>query len=348
MMMKAATQKTYGTPDVLRIVDVEAPTAGEGQILVRVHASPVTQGDRRVRAGDFPGAFGVLGFLMIGIGGPRKSVPGTMFAGRVVAVGPGVTRFSVGDDVFGSVDAGAHADLLVVDANGSVALMPEQLSYAEAAAIPYGAGTALEMLRDKGQLKSGERVLVLGASGGVGRFAVQIAKHLGAEVTGVCSERKAAMVRSLGADHVVDYRTTDPVEDSEAYDVIFDTIGAVTFGQARQALRPGGRYVTLIASGAVMRDMLRTSIFGDKKAITGVVMGSKQTTEDLRQLAEQGAIWSVIDGVSGLDGLVEAHRRVESGEALGAVVVAPSSADVVAKPTALDGAGGNRVALRGA
>ncbi|MCB9749104.1 MAG: NAD(P)-dependent alcohol dehydrogenase [Myxococcales bacterium] len=316
--MKAATQDTYGSPDTLRIVEVAAPEPGEREILVQIHASDVTQGDRRLRSGDFPGISWLPGRLMMGFFGPKHR-PGTMFAGRVVAVGRGVTRFSVGDDVFGSVDHGAHAELVAMAEDGSVAAMPDGLSYREAAAIPYGAGTAIVFLRDLAKLQAGEHVLILGATGGVGRYAVQLAKALGAEVTAVCSAPNHALARSLGADHVIDYQREDYRASGRRYDVVFDTIGASRF--ERRVLTETGRYLSLIVTARLLVQMLITSRGRGRKAIAGVAFGSQALTEDVRELAQRGALRPVLDRTFPFAQLAEAHRHVETGRPAGSVIV---------------------------
>jgi len=319
--MKAATQNSYGAPDVLTIVDIDRPAIADDAILVQVHASPVTQGDRRLRSSDFPGISWLPGRLMMGLFRPKNPVPGTMFAGRVVAVGGAVTRFTPGDDVFGSCEGGAHAEYLTVLQDGPVATMPAGLSYEEAAAVPYGAGTALTFLGELGQLQRGQRVLILGASGGVGRYAVQLAKHLGADVTGVCSGRNFELVRGLGADHVIDYSRDDFTADGQRYDLILDTIGATRFDLCRGSLTDDGRYLSLIVSLRLIFHMAMTSLFGDKKAILGVAMGNREQIVQVRELIEAGALRPVIDRRFPLARIADAHAYLESVHPSGDVVV---------------------------
>ena len=337
--MKAITQRTYGSPDALTLSDRERPEVGARDVLVEVHASAVTHADRRLRSGDFPGIAWLPGRLVMGLTGPRKAVPGTTFAGRVVAVGPAATGFAVGDDVFGSVLSGAHAELMAIAEQGPIAPMPKGLTYQEAAALPYGAVTALYFLRDLGKLERGQRVCVLGASGGVGRFAVQLAKHLGAEVTAVCSRKNHDLVRSLGADHVVDYEREDFRDTARHYDVVLDTLGVSRFDRCRRALTPTGRYLTLIVSARGLAQMLRTAIVGGQRALMGVAAMRRQHLDDVRELVEVGAISPLIDRVFPLERIAEAHARLESGRAQGTIVVSPAHAgravtDVGAAPLA--------------
>lgn len=322
--MRAATYDTYGAPDVLRVREVPTPTAGDGEILVQVQASTVTQGDRRLRSADFPGISWLPGRLMVGLFRPKARVLGTMFAGRVAAVGKGVTRFVPGDDVFGSCMSGAYGEYVAVPADGTVAQMPAAMGYGEAAALPYGAMTALIYLRDLGRVERGQRVLVIGASGGVGRYAVQVAAHFGAEVTGVCGSDHE-LVRSLGAAHVVDHRREDFSAGGREYDIIFDASDTSSFGRCKASLTPRGRFLSLYMTATVLVQMLVTSLFGGRRAMVGAAFGSRADMEQVRDLAEQGAIWPVIDGSYPLERIVEAHARVETDRPHGSVVVTFSS-----------------------
>lgn len=319
--MKAAITPSYGSPDVIAIREVPTPAAGPHEILVQVRATPVTAGDRRLRAADFPSISAVPGRLMMGVFRPRHPVQGTMFAGRVVAVGSAVTRYAVGDDVFGSVDHGAYAEYLSLPEDGALARMPAGVGYEEAAAVPYGAVTALRFLRDLGGVAPGDKVLVVGASGGVGLFAVQLAKHLGAEVTGVCSRGSFELVRALGADHVVDYETEDFTAGEARYDVIFDVAGATRFSRCRSSLADHGRYLTLFVSVGVLLQMALTSMSDGPKAKFGLALGTRDDMEQLRELVEQGALRPVIARSFPLERIVDAHAEVDAGRTRGAVVV---------------------------
>lgn len=318
--MRAARHTSYGAPDVLQIVEVARPTPAPGQILVEVHASMVTQGDRRMRAADFPGVSALFGRLMFGLTGPRRTVPGDNFAGRVVAVGEGVGRFEVGDDVFGSALHGAHAEYVCVDEGGVVAAMPSNCTYREAAALPYGALTAWVFLFEMAKVQRGERVLIVGATGGVGRMAVQVASHLGAHVTAVGS-RDEALIRQLGADDFIDYRQTDVTRTDARWDVIFDTTEQGRFRRFRRVLGKQGRYLTLYARLAALYHMLVTRLFRGPRAIVGVAMGTAEQMDTVRHLAEAGGVEAVIAETYPLEEIVEAHRALERGGLPGAVLV---------------------------
>ncbi len=319
--MKAAFHNQFGAPHILFIKEVERPTVAPDQLLVRVHASPVTQGDRRLRAADYPGISAVIGRLMFGVLRPKNPIPGTMFAGRVVAIGDEVTRFAVGDDVFGGVDNSAQAEYVAVAEDGAVAPMPSGIDYAEAAAAPYGAATALSFLRDVGRVQPGDKVLIVGASGGVGRYAVQIARHLGADVTGVCSARHAELVRSLGAGRVIDYAKEDYTQSGATYDVIFDTASGDGFRAARKVLAPSGRYLTVYLSLLVLAQMLVTAVLGGRKVRGAVVLPSQQLTRDVGALLEEGAVRPVIAAQFPLDHVVDAHAELEEQRPAGEVMV---------------------------
>ena len=324
--MRAAHVGHYGTPDVVTLVEVAEPTPGPRDVLISVRAGVVTQGDRRLRSGDFPGITWLVGRLMMGITGPRKTTPGTSFAGRVVAVGPEVTRFRPGDDVFGSSMHGAWAERLVIPEDGPLAPLPPGMGYEEAASVPYGGVTALTFLRDLGQLKAGERVLVVGASGGVGRFAVQIAKHMGAEVTGVCSARTAPLAREAGADRVLDHQA-GPYLGQEVYDVIFDTVDALTLGEAKASLNETGRFLSLHITTRLIVDLVVSNLRQGPRAVFGVAVPTPALLLDLAALMRSGAVRPFVDRVYPLDEVVEANRRLESGQALGTVAIRIQPAD---------------------
>lgn len=325
--MRAAIQTQYGAPEILHIDQVERPTAGRGEVLVEVHASSVTQGDRRLRAADFPGIMGPLGRLMTGVFAPRHAVGGSTFAGKVIALGAGVDHLHVGQDVFGVVMHGAYAEYLAVPVDGPLGVMPANVSYAEAAAIPYGAGTALHFLRDLAKLQAGERVLIIGASGGVGRMAVQLAKHYGAHVTGVCSHAAFETVRALGADAVLDYKQQDVRTRSERWDVIFDTTQGDHFEGLRPRLTERGRYLSLYVTARTLWQMLSTKLRGGPRALVGVAMGGPTQSADVRALVEQGALRASVARRFPLDRIVEAHECLETSGLHGSVVVevVPSS-----------------------
>lgn len=319
--MRAALQTRYGSPDVLHLIDRDAPALGPREIRVRVRASAVTRGDRRLRAADFPGIGWLPGRLVSGLFRPRHRTPGTVFAGQVEAVGAEITRFAVGDDVFGQVDAGAYAEQLTLPEDGIVTHMPATLDYAEAAATPYGALTALKFMKDLAQVQPGERVLIIGAAGGVGRFAVQIARHLGAEITAVCRPRSFLLAQRLGATHTLAPEQLDLDALAGRYDVIFDTPGVTRFTQVRQALTARGRYLTLSLSVNVLWHMMRTRRGQGRRALFGIALGSKAELEAVGDLAAQGVIHPVIAHRLPLDQLAEAHDRAARPGLEGAVTI---------------------------
>jgi NADPH:quinone reductase-like Zn-dependent oxidoreductase len=323
--MQAVVQDRFGSPTALTISEVAPPQVGEHDVLVGIHASAVTHADRRIRAGDFPGIVRIPAHLAMGVTGPRNR-PGTMFAGRVVEVGPAVTRFRVGDDVFGSAleEGGAYAERIAVPEDRRIARMPAGLRYDEAAALPYGAVTALIVLRDLARVQSGEKVAILGASGGVGAVAVQVARHLGAEVTAVCSAEDADLVRSLGAHHVVDYRTED--YRTGQYDVILDTVGASNFGASRRALTPNGRYLSLVVSARLLFDVLVTALIGGQRVFTSTSAGTSHHLEDVREMVERGALRPVVGRAFPLARVGEAHAHHEAGRTRGTVVLTVAGA----------------------
>ncbi len=319
--MHAATHHTYGSPDVLQIREVPMPAIGPNDVLVEVHASAVTQGDRRMRAADFPGISWLLGRLVAGVFRPRNPIPGTVYSGRVAAVGAQVTRFVEGDDVFGATLHSAQAAYVAVPEDSEICARPSGLTHQEAAAIPYGSMTSLLFLRDMAELEPGQRVAIVGAAGGVGLYAVQIAKHMGAEVTGVCAADSFDIVREMGADHVVDYRAEDFTLAGPHYDVIFDTPGVLGFQAARKALRPTGRYLTLSLGLQILAEMALTAMWGGRRAMFGVSFGAHQDLDELRRLAEQQVLLPVVDRCYPLAQIANAHGYVEDRQGHGTVVV---------------------------
>jgi len=319
--MKAATYESYGDADVLEIRETARPEPGDGEILVKLFAAAVTTADWRLRASAFPGILWLPGRLMTGLFGPKNRVLGAAYAGRVVARGKDVARFRLGDAVFGFSGAGAHAEYLVVDADGPVAVKPENIGYDEAAAAPFGGLAALVFLRDFAGVKPGETVLVNGASGGVGSWAVQLAKHLGAEVTGVAGTDNVDLVRALGADRVIDYRRHDPAASGERYDVVLDTVSKLPYAGAKRILKKTGRYVPLEFGGREIRQALVAGLTGGPKIVLNVSGDTREDMEVLAGLLATGEVRAVVDSRFPLDDIAAAHRRVETRHARGAVVV---------------------------
>lgn len=322
--MKAVTFRSYGPPEVLALEQVDTPSPGAHEVLVRVHAAAVTTADCAMRKGD-----PFVTRLVTGLLRPKTRVLGTEFAGRIEAVGAAVTRFRVGDEVFAAsgTSFGAHAEYLCLPEDGALALKPNNLDHAEAAAACEGALTALPFLRDEAALQPGQSVLVNGASGSVGTAAVQLAKVLGAEVTGVCSTRNLGLVSSLGADAVIDYTREDFTEAVERYDVIFDTVGKSSFARSKRALKPGGIYLTTVLSPAILWTMAWTRLRGGKRAklaFTGLRPPADKAADlvRLKALVEAGKLTPFVEARYPMEQAARAHHHVETGHKRGNVVMA--------------------------
>lgn len=319
LLMKAAIYRRYGPPDVIQIVDVPRPGPGTKEVLVKLRATTVTAGDARLRSGNVPRGFGVLLRLGFGIFGPRKPILGTELAGEVAAVGPSVKRFAPGDKVF-ATRMGCHAEYVAVSEN-SVAPMPANLTFGEAAALTFGGLTARYFLRDRARIQPRERVLINGASGAVGAAAVQLAKHFGAVVTGVCSAGNAPLVRSLGADRVVDYATEDFVRGGERYDIIFDAVGNCSFERCRPALAAGGRLLLVVPTLGQQVGALVWSSRAGRKVLGGIASGRAADLLYLRSVAESGGFKPVIDRTYPFARIAEAYAYVDTGRKKGNVVI---------------------------
>jgi NADPH:quinone reductase-like Zn-dependent oxidoreductase len=318
--MRAIVCPAYGTADLLRLEEVPRPAPRPHEILVRVHAGVVTPADCAFRQGQ---PFVVR--LMYGLTRPRHAVLGVELAGEVEEVGQEVKHFEKGDRVFGVSPQtfGSHAEFVCLPEGAPIVHGSDGLGHEDAVSLCDGATTALTFLRDVGRVQPGQRVLVNGASGAVGYFAVQIAKHLGAIVTGVCSTRNLDLARSLGADHVVDYTQTDFTRNGETYDVIFDAVGKSSFRRCKRALSPRGLYLTTVPSLAVLLQMIWTRIRGGRRA-KFVAAGLRQNKEDLlvlKELFQAGTLRTVIDRRFPLEQTAEAHRYVETGRKRGNVIV---------------------------
>jgi NADPH:quinone reductase-like Zn-dependent oxidoreductase len=327
--MKAIVYTEYGPPDVLRLREVAKPVPRDNEVLIKVHAATVTTGDCNIRGFSFvPPGMGFVPRLLFGIRRPKNPIPGTELAGEVEAVGRDVTLFKKGGRVFGigSERLGAYAEYACRPESGALAVMPANLTYAEAAAVPGGAGTALYFLRDLGKIRNGQRVLVNGASGGVGTYAVQIAKYYGAEVTGVCSTGNVELVKSLGADRVIDYTREDFTERGETYDLIVDTVcGRVSYPRCKGSLKPNGIYLAVAGGLPEAVHMLWTSLTGGRKVVIGSAPEGKADLLFLKELVETGKIKPVIDRCYPLEQTAEAHRYVDQGHKKGNVVITVGS-----------------------
>lgn len=320
--MRAIVYEKYGPPEVLQLKEVEKPAPKENEVLIRTHVATVTSGDRRVRSLDVPVGFGLIMRLVFGISRPRQPILGTELAGVIESVGRDVRKFTPGDRVFAFSDAamGCYAEYKCMPEDGAVVQIPSNLSFEEAATIPFGGTTALHFLR-KAKLRGGDKVLINGASGGVGTAAVQLAKHFGTYVTGVCSSAKVELVRSLGADQIIDYTREDFTQNGETYDVIVDTVGNTPFSRCRASLKEGGRLLLVVAGLPEMLSAPWTSMTSSKNIIAGPAAGAADELRFLADLAETGQFRSVIDRRYPFEQIAEAHRYVDTGRKKGNVVV---------------------------
>jgi NADPH:quinone reductase-like Zn-dependent oxidoreductase len=321
--MRAIVQKTYGEPDVLELREIDKPLVGEDEVLVRVHAAGVDQGVWHLMAG-LPYLVRIAG---VGLRAPKNAVPGVDVAGRVEAVGGSVTGFQSGDEVFGTC-RGSFAEYACARAD-RLARKPASLTFEQAAAVAVSGCTALQAVRDRGKVQPGQRVLIIGAGGGVGTFAVQLAKAFGAEVAGVCSTTKMDLVRSIGADHVIDYTREDFADDRNRYDVILDIAGNRSLSQLRRALAPEGTLVLVGGEGGgrwfggIDRQLraLVLSLFVGQKLGTWIATQPKGDLEALRELLEAGKVTPVVDRTYPLSEVPEAIRYMREGHARGKVVI---------------------------
>jgi NADPH:quinone reductase-like Zn-dependent oxidoreductase len=322
--MKAIVCTGYGAPDVLQPKEVAKPTPKDDELLVKVYATSVNYGDLVAR--DFkdvsyrefnmPFPFWLISKVVFGLRTPKITVLGSEFAGEIESVGQAVKSFKPGDQVFGYVgqDMGAYAEYLCVPEGGTVALKPANMSYEEAAVVPMGAIMALYLLREKGNIQPGDKVLINGASGSIGSAGVQLAKsHFGAQVTGVASTPRLDLVSSLGADDVVDYTKEDFTRNGETYDLIFDVLGKSSWSRCKNSLSPNGRYLLASFKMRQLVQMLWTSMVGTRKVICALAPGSKEDLISVKELIETGKLKAAIDKRFALDEAAEAHRYVENG-----------------------------------
>ncbi len=321
--MKTVVQDKYGSPEVLQIVEVEKPVPAANEVLVKVHATTVTATEAIFRQGK-----PYFSRLFTGLTKPKNKTLGEELAGEIVAVGKDVTAYKPGDQVFGTAgpNFGATAEYICIAENEVLTIKPANLTYEEAAASVDGFLTALPFLRDEGDIQGGQSVLINGASGSVGAAAVQIAKFFGAEVTGVCSAANVELVKSIGADHVIDYTSEDFTRNGQTYDIIFDAVGKTTFSRCKKSLKPNGTFLEAGISIGILRHVLWTSVVGGKRAkfATTGLRPPQERAKDLlllKELMEAGTIKPVIDRYYPLEQIVEAHRYVDTGRKKGNVVI---------------------------
>ncbi|NJD78640.1 MAG: NAD(P)-dependent alcohol dehydrogenase [Candidatus Methanoperedens sp.] len=328
--MKAIVYEKYGPPAVLQLKEVEKPAPKDNEIQIKVYATSVNYGDilarnfKDISPGKFnmPFLFWFFAKMYFGFRTPNIKIPGSEFAGEIEAIGKDVTLFKKGDQVFGYLgqSMGAYAEYICIPENGCVALKPANMTYKEAAVIPYGAIMALNLFR-KMNIQPGQKVLINGASGGIGSAAVQIAKYFGAEVTGVCSTARLEFVKSLGADKVIDYTKEDFTQKGETYDLIFDILGKSSFSSCKNSLKQNGRYLLASFKMKQLFQMLWTKMAGSKRVICAIAPGSTEDLISVKELIEAGKIKAAIDRSYPLEQTAEAHRYVEQGHKKGHVVI---------------------------
>jgi NADPH:quinone reductase-like Zn-dependent oxidoreductase len=326
--MKAVIWTKYGPPEVLELRDVEKPAPKDNELLIKIHATTVTAGDAEMRDLKFPFYLSLPMRLWRGFLKPREnSIMGTELAGEIEAAGKDVKRFKEGDKVFGAagLNFGTNAQYICMpedagEMEGGVAIMPSNMTYEEAATVPFGGRDALHFLRF-GNLQRGQKILINGAGGSIGTFGVQLAKHLGAEVAAVDSTAKLDMLRSIGADQVFDYTQEDFTKSGEIYDVIFDVVGTISFSRSERSITPNGTY---LLANPLRSQMIRgpwTRMTSSKKVVMQTASGTVEDLVLLRELVEAGTIKTVIDRTYPLEQIVEAHRYVETGAKAGNLVI---------------------------
>ena len=322
--MKAIVHTKYGPPDELKLKEVEKPVPKDNEVLIKIHATTVTTSDCNVRNFTFvPKSFIFFARIMFGFKKPKINILGIDLAGAIEAVGKDVKLFKEGDHVFGSPGTkfGGHAEYSCVPEDGALVIKPANMRWEEAAAISLAGNTALFFIRDLGEIQAGQKILIHGASGAIGTYAVQLAKYYGAEVTGVCSATNAEMVKSLGADKVIDYTKEDFTKSNERYDFVFDVVGKTTFSQCKGLLKQKGIYLENMLELKDILKMMWTSIIGGKKIKGGVSKESVENLNFLIELIESGKLQPVIDRSFPLEKTAEAFKYVEKGHKKGNVII---------------------------
>ena len=322
--MKAIVHTKYGPPDELQLEQVDKPVPRDNEVLIKIHATTVTTTDCNARNFTFvPKSFVFFARVMFGFKKPKINILGIDLAGEIEAAGKDVKLFKKGDHVFGSPGTkfGAHAEYCCVPEDGALAIKPAGMRWEEAAAISLAGNTALFFIRDLAKIQSGQKILIHGASGAIGTYAVQLAKYYGAEVTGVCSAKNAEMVKSLGADKVIDYTKEDFTKNDERYDFVFDVVGKTTFSQCKGILKPRGIYLENMLELKGFLKMMLTSIIGGKKIKGGVATARAENLIFFIKLIESGTIKPVIDRIFPLEKTAEAFQYVEQGHKKGNVII---------------------------
>ncbi len=321
--MKAITHTRFGSPDVLHLEDIPTPDPTPNQVRVKIHASTVTSGDVKMRSFEnIPWTMALLARPMFGFFKPKQPILGVAFAGEIDALGKDVDSFTIGQRVFGitGMKMGTNAQFICVPATSTITTMPENLSFNDAAAIPFGSLTAMHFLKT-GKITQGDHVLVYGASGAVGVAAIQIAKNLGATVTGVCSTKNMQLVQSLGADHVIDYTQADFTQSSQMYDIVFDTVGKTTFSKSKRVLAHNGRYLLTAFAIRHLFQMGLVNLLTQRRMVCTVSADSRDHLQEVKAMIEAGTYCAVIDRCYPLEETAEAHRYVDGGHKVGSVVL---------------------------
>jgi NADPH:quinone reductase-like Zn-dependent oxidoreductase len=322
--LKAIVFTEYGPPDVLQLKEVEKPTPNDNEVLIKVYASSVSSGDYEMRSSPFSTRFMALLFgFNFGLTSPKHTILGNEVAGKIEAIGKDVTQFNVGDLVYGHCGEcyGANAEYVCLPEDAELVIKPDSLTFEEAASIPHGAHSALYFIRDQANVQPGQKVLIYGASGSVGSYAVQLAKYYGAEVTGVCSTRNLEMVKSLGADKVIDYTKEDFTQNGETYDVIYETVGKSSFEKNVGSLKEDGTYLAGRFGLPQIAKMGLASVRSDKKIVFGAAPGGKEDLAFITKLVEEEKIKPVVDRSYPLSETVEAHRYADTGHKRGGLII---------------------------
>lgn len=323
MKMNAIVAIGYGTSEVLTLQQVEKPTANANEVLVQVHAASATRADSLMLLGK-----PYIARLFTGVRKPKHAIPGTGFSGEVVAVGAGVTQFSIGDAVFGETTLGfsTNAEFVAVPEDGVILKKPENISHSEASVLCDGPLTSINFLQELAHIQPGQKVLINGASGSLGSAAVQLARYCGAEVTGVCSTKNVGLVQSLGAHHVIDYTKEDFTQSQKRYDIVYDTVGTSSFGACKKILADNGQYISPVLQFPLLLHMVWSAIFGSKKAkfaASGLKKAGELRTllHTILDIIKEGKLTAVIDRQFPLEKVAEAHRYISAGHKKGNVVI---------------------------